>query len=221
MVLLAIVLVVFFAQQAEPEITLDFMKSDVAIVQTGEYYRLITAMFLHGSLAHLFFNAYALYAIGATVERLFGSVRFSIIYLLGGLSGSVASLIFTPAPSVGASAAIFALLGAEAVFFFVHRDLFGVTGRRRLGNLVFVAVVNLLLGAASPMIDNWGHVGGLFGGVVLAWFIGPRLRLHVEPWVGVTPRVVDDNPLQRTWPAALLFVGGLMAALVYVVLSWG
>lgn len=230
-VLLGVIILFFIVQQASaaqqprPVIvdpfTDRFMKANDAIIGNGEYYRLFTAMFLHGSILHLFFNAYALFIIGSSVELLFGTARFAIIYFLGGLTGSIASLVFTPAPSLGASGAIFALLGAEGVFFYFHRDLFGVYGRSRFANIVFVAAINLVLGfAANSLIDNWGHIGGLFGGLVLAWFIGPRLRIN-QQYIGGPVEVVDDNPLQRAWLTALVYAVGWVLILLFVVSSLG
>ncbi len=225
-VLLVGVIVVFLVQQVSPELTAQLMKHNDAIIQGGEYYRLLTMMFLHGDAAHLFFNAYALYVIGLTVERFFGTARFALVYFLGGLGASIASLVFTPQNAIGASGAIFALLGAEGVFFYVHQKLLGQAGRRYLTNIVVIAALNLVLGLASPLIDNAAHIGGLLGGVILAWFIGPRLELHLirqdafEEIDAPGMRLVDTNPLERTWPTALLFAGGLALMLFYVILSW-
>jgi rhomboid protease GluP len=179
---------------------------------------------LHADFMHIFFNAYALYIIGFTVERYFGTARFALIYFLGGLGASIASLALTPAPAVGASGAIFAIFGAEGVFFYQHRKLFGEAGRRHLNNLIFVAALNLVLGFASSAssggarIDNWAHVGGLVGGVLLTWFIGPRIQAQfigsvTEPAVVNQVNIVDTNPLKRSWPAALAFAILLAVAL--------
>lgn len=230
-VLLGVIVLVYGAQQVASAqqgnpfmidpLTARFMKINPSIVHEGEYYRLFTAMFLHGSIAHLFFNGYALYVIGQTVERFFGRERFALIFFLGGLSGSLASLVFTPSASLGASGAIFALLGAEGVFFFQHRHLFGDFGRSRFGNILFVAIINLVLGfAPGTGIDNWGHVGGLFGGLVLAWFIGPRLGLQQTALNGVV-EVVDENPFQRSWTSALLYAGGLLVMTIFAIVGLG
>lgn len=230
-ILLVSLVVIFVAQQLDdPALTHRFMKWNDAIIDDGEYYRLFTVMFLHGSIAHLFFNGYALYVIGFTIEGYFGSARFALVYFLGGLLSSIVSLVLTDAPSVGASGALFALLGAEGVFFYQHKDLFGRAGRRHLSNIIFVAAMNLVLGFASaagstsgPRIDNWAHMGGLAGGVALALFIAPRLRLQLtEPWAGDPialdrVRIVDANPLRRSWPAVLLFAAGLALALALAV----
>lgn len=189
-------------------------------IRAGEYYRLVTSMFLHLNIMHIVFNGYALYIIGRDVEALFGHARFAIIYFLGGLSGSLASFVFTDALSVGASGAIFAIFGAEMIYFYQHRRLHGEAGRRHLNQLIMLMVINLALGAfstaTSVRIDNAGHIGGLVGGVVLAWFIGPAYNVLFDP-VTETGQVVDENPVQRWALTSVLYTVALVAALVYAV----
>ena len=140
----------------------------------GEWWRLFTAMFLHIGVMHLLFNMWALFAIGRLVEAYFGHVRYAIIYLLGGLFGSLASYAFSPSVSAGASGAVFALTGATAVYFFRYRDNFGSHGRAVLQNMLFIIVINLAFGFAGSGVDNWGHIGGLVGGLLLAWGLLPQ-----------------------------------------------
>jgi rhomboid protease GluP len=185
-------------------------------IREGEYYRLFTAMFLHLNLLHIFFNGYALYILGRDVESLFGTIRFAAIYFLGGLSGSLASFIFTAAPSIGASGAIFALIGAETVYFYHHRNLHGEVGRRHLNQLLFLVVINLVLGFSSPLIDNAAHVGGLVGGVILAWFIGPAYVVKADPETH-TLVVEDENPIEKWALPSLLYTVGLALAIVYAI----
>jgi len=190
-------------------------------IRAGEYYRLFTSMFLHLNLMHIVFNGYALYILGRDVESLFGTVRFGIIYLLGGLSGSLASFIFTSAASVGASGAIFAIFGAEMVYFYRHRKLHGAAGRQHLNQLIILMIINLALGAFSArtafQIDNAGHIGGLVGGLVLAWFIGPAYQVKYDPETMTGFRVVDANP-PRVWAAAsLIYAAALLALTAYAV----
>src|SRR5262249_827736 len=91
----------------------------------GEYYRLLSAMFLHAGVAHIGFNAYALSVVGRTIERFFGHVRFAVLYFLGGLSASLTSFAFSRGASVGASGAIMAIFAAEMVFLYQNRQIFG------------------------------------------------------------------------------------------------
>ncbi len=192
-------------------------KINELILNEGEWYRLLTAIFLHGGLAHLFFNGYALYVIGQDIERLYGHARFLIIYLLGGLTASVSSLVFSPAWSVGASGALFAIFGAEMVFLYRHRRLFGEGGRRRLQNLVWLLILNLAIGLlGSTLIDNWAHIGGFVGGTALAWLIGPQFRPLPPTDASLVIQIEDDNPLQKrifvpfAWAAGLILVVGVL-----------
>jgi rhomboid protease GluP len=150
------------------------------LILAGQYWRLVTPMFLHGSILHLGFNMYALYILGRRVERFFGSFRFLGLYIIAGITGNMFSFFFTPSPSLGSSTAIFGLLGAEGVFIYQHRKLFGDQSRIALRQIVQVAAVNFLIGL-SPRIDNWGHIGGLIGGAIYAWFTGPLFQVQGSP----------------------------------------
>jgi rhomboid protease GluP len=147
------------------------------LIRAGQLWRLITPVLLHGGLLHIGFNMYALLIFGPGLERHFGHLRFALLYLLTGFSGNVFSFLFSSGYSIGASTAIFGLIAAEGVFFYQNRKLFGQQARRAIGNIVLVAGVNLLLGL-SPGIDNWGHVGGLLGGLIFAWFAGPQWEVE-------------------------------------------
>jgi len=227
-VLLGVIVLIFFyffSLSAREQIFFlnDWAKINEAI-RDGQYYRLFTSMFLHLNLTHLIFNGYALFVLGRDVEALFGTPRFAIIYLLGGLSGSLASFIFTDAPSVGASGAIFAIFGAEMVYFYQHRELHGTAGRQHLTQLVVLMLINLGLGffastgATSFRIDNAGHIGGLVGGVVLAWFIGPAYRLQRDPTAESGFSIVDRNPIGRWALASVAYAAALAVLMVYAVM---
>ena len=192
--LMGITIIVFVLQMASESIAgVDYpallgMKINELIFQ-GQLWRLITPVFLHGSFLHIAFNMYALFVFGPGLERQYGHGRFLALYFLGGFAGNVFSFLFSPAPSLGASTAIFGLLGAEGVFFYRNREVYGKIGQRALINIITVAAINLVIGL-SPGIDNWGHIGGLIGGTLFAWFAGPLLRVE-----GIYPalRLVDKR----------------------------
>lgn len=144
------------------------------LIALGQTWRLFTAMFLHIGVFHLLFNLYALNALGPLVEGYFGHVRFLAIYLIAGLFGSLASYAFSPVPSAGASGAIFGLAGATTVYFLRYRENFGARGRAILQNMLLIIGINLVFGLTAPGIDNWGHVGGLVGGALVAFGLLPR-----------------------------------------------
>lgn len=152
------------------------MKINEYIV-AGQLWRLLTPMFLHASLLHIGFNMYALVIIGSGLESRFGHARFLLLYALGAFAGNVFSFLFSDAPSLGASTAVFGLLGAQMVFFYQNRKLFGAGARSALQNALVVAGLNLFIGL-SPGIDNWGHLGGLLGGLLFTWFAGPKLDVQ-------------------------------------------
>ncbi len=170
------------------------------LILAGQFWRFFTPMLLHGSLMHIGFNMYALYAIGAGMESRMGHARFLLLYLAAGFAGNVFSFFFSDANSLGASTAVFGLLAAEGVFLYQNKDLFGKHAQRALSNIVMVAAVNLLIGL-SPGIDNWGHIGGLLGGLIFAALGGPRWEVE-----GAYPLVqlVDRRNMRDAITAALV-----------------
>lgn len=142
------------------------------IVQ-GQLWRLITPILVHADILHIGFNMYALYVFGKSLERFYGPWKFLSIYLVSGFAGVVASFVLTEGASLGASTAIFGLLAAQGVFAYQNREVFGHQAQRVLKNIFIIAAINLALGL-SPGIDNWGHLGGLIGGLLVSWFGGPK-----------------------------------------------
>ena len=149
-------------------------------VQAGEWWRLLTATFLHAGLIHLAFNMLGLYSIGALLERIYGHTQFLLIYLVSGLAGSVASLQFSAQTkvSVGASGAVFGIAGALIVGVYQHRHALPKHFSRPLisGMLPFLGY-SLLMGLAQANIDNGAHVGGLVAGALVAWALPERFDL--------------------------------------------
>jgi len=131
-------------------------------VAEGEWWRLVTATFLHGSLIHLGMNMLVLWLIGPPVEEYFGHARYLLLYLVSGLAGSAGALILSGGrPTVGASGAIFGLMGAALILEWRRIFVFG-------GQALGLVVVNLALTFAIPGISIGGHVGGLVGGGLCA-----------------------------------------------------
>ena len=178
-------------------------------IRAGQFWRLITPALLHGSLPHIAFNMYALLSFGTGLERHFGHGRFFLLYLLGAFAGNVMSFLLTDGNSLGASTAIFGLLGAEAVFLIQNRKMFAGQFRSAIGNIIFIAAINLFIIGSLPGIDNWGHVGGLLGGLIFTWFAGPLWEVE-----GIQPayHLVDQRPLREVLIGAatvVLIFGGL------------
>ena len=145
-------------------------------VMAGEYWRLVTSMFLHGDLLHLALNGFALYQLGALFEIWMGSSRLFLTYFLTGVAGSLASVMWTMGPSVGASGAIFGLLGALIAFLLRRREMLTPGAKSLLSQLVGWAAINVFLGFSVPRIDNAAHLGGCAAGFLLGLFLRPRPR---------------------------------------------
>lgn len=182
----------------------------------GQYWRLLTPVFLHIGLVHLLFNEYALSIFGRQLENLFGTARFAVIYLLAGIAGNVASFAFSPALSAGASGAIFGIIGAMAMFFVRNRDLLGEMGRQQFRSLLGLIAINIFLGFSLPGIDNFGHMGGLAAGLALGALLSPTYTLAQSP---IPPHLqVAERP--QTVPTALvaLLAFALLCAATYLTL---
>jgi len=185
-------------------------KDNAAIKLGGQYYRFLTSMFLHAGLLHIGFNAYALYAIGPETERLYRTPRFLALYFIAGFGGGVASYLFTANPGVGASGAIFGLIGGLAAFYYVSRKLLGDVARRQIGNLVTIIMINLFIGFSTPLIDNSAHIGGLITGALVGWLLAPRFEVNQH----LVPPVVERRSLPLAWGWAL----GVFALLIALAL---
>lgn len=149
-------------------------------VQRGEWWRLLSATFLHSGIMHVTMNMIGLAAAGITVERIYGQRLFALIYLGSGLSGSALSLHFSAqnAVSVGASGAVFGVTGALLVAVFQHRKKLPKTfSRQMISSLSFFILYSLMQGFANQGIDNAAHVGGLLGGCLLAFLLPERFDM--------------------------------------------
>lgn len=177
--LIAANVAVFLLDQADHNIQFRFAGQPL-LVARGEVYRLMTATFLHANLLHIGMNMFALYLFGPQLETVLGRVRFLAVYLVAALGGSICSFYFGPLSvySVGASGAVFGLLGA---FFVVLRARGADTSQ-----VVGLIVINLFIGVAVPGIDNFAHIGGLLTGGLMAWLFdrlparGDRSHLAVQ-----------------------------------------
>jgi rhomboid protease GluP len=207
-VLMGISIVVYLAQYATQALLGIDIPSALGVkanelILAGQLWRLITPVFLHGSILHIGLNMYALYVIGPNVERAYGNGRFLGLYLIGGFAGNVFSFLFSANPSLGASTAIFGLVAAEGVLVYQNRQIFGKNARGMLINTAAVVVINLALGT-MPGIDNFGHLGGLLGGLGYAWLSGPKWKVE-----GTSPadlHLTDRRTAVQGWTAALILL---------------
>ncbi len=164
----ALVLALLYGSGQRDALISAFGVEAFSVLKLHQYYRILTALFLHGSVVHLLQNSIYLYFFGTRTELLFGKNNMLLLYFLSGIGGSFASIFGNGGLSIGASGAIFGLMGAMLVFS--HRK-----GKRDIGlsytTMVLLAVVGLLAGFLEPGVDNFAHIGGFFTGALLAWFL--------------------------------------------------
>jgi rhomboid protease GluP len=158
------------------------------LIAQGEWWRMLSSIFLHAGIVHLLFNGWGLYIFGPIVERTFGRLETLTIFLVSGFIGSVASYVARPlgpelaVPAVGASGALFGFVGAVLVHSYRRRN--SAVGRATLQWALMIIVLNLVIGLSVPRIDIMAHVGGAIGGAACA-FVADRLdRRKALQWVG-------------------------------------
>lgn len=178
-ILIAINVAVFVAMAAATREFVDFNTQTVlhwgadfaVLTASGQWWRMLTSMFLHGGILHIAVNMWALRNLGYTAELFYGRRNFLIIYFLSGLAGSAGTMVWNPVRiSVGASGAIFGVAGAlAALVYFKKLPVDRALLRRDIGSIGGVILFNLIIGARLAIIDNSAHVGGLLAGTLLGF----------------------------------------------------
>jgi membrane associated rhomboid family serine protease len=205
-VILGINLIVFAVEVAlggstSLQVLVDMGAMVPILVAQGEYWRLVTAMFLHVGVLHLAFNSFGLYLFGSLIEGVLGAARFIAVYLITGVCAAAASFAFSPpgTAAAGASGAVFGLLGAWLAFNLRRRSL-SLAQANIQGALMLIGI-NLALGFLLPGIDNIAHLGGLAAGLVAGFAAEGAGR-------GATSRLVT----QLAGFASLLVVAAALTA---------
>jgi membrane associated rhomboid family serine protease len=157
-----------------------------AVVVQGEYWRLFTALFLHGGLLHLGFNVFALYVLGPPLERSIGTIRFVVCYLISGLASGAGVMGLTliglvrPAQLIGASGSIMGIVGAWAGFLMRHRH--APHAKQRLANIVMIVAIQIAFDLSTPQVSMSAHLCGLVAGFFLGLILAPRaVAMGVDP----------------------------------------
>ncbi|XP_071931207.1 RHOMBOID-like protein 10, chloroplastic isoform X1 [Coffea arabica] len=176
-ILLAANVLIYVAQIATQGKLLFWGAKINSLIDKGQLWRLATSSFLHANIGHLMVNCYSLNSIGPAVENISGPRRYLAVYITSAIASSAMSYWLSKAPAVGASGAIFGLVGSFAVFVLRHKGM--IKGSEQdLRHIMNVVVLNMAIGVLSKGIDNWGHLGGLIGGVATSWFLGPAWKLE-------------------------------------------
>ena len=169
----------------DTEVLLNFGASYAPYFHRGDVWRLVMPMFLHIGWFHLTVNMAALYLLGPILERIYGYTRFSLIYVGAGITGSWLSMAMTQNIAAGASGAIMGIAGAMLVTGRLYPALVPWRWKRAFGGgMVLLIAINYAIGLSMPnVIDNWGHTGGLAGGILLGLLIPPPLPWRQSRWI--------------------------------------
>ncbi|GAV61172.1 Rhomboid domain-containing protein [Cephalotus follicularis] len=190
--LLAINVLIYVAQIASQGKLLLWGAKINSLIDRGQFWRLVTSSFLHANIGHLMVNCYSLNSVGPSMENICGPKRYLAVYFTSAIASSAVSYWFSKSPAVGASGAIFGLVGSSAVFVMRHRHLIN-GGKEDLRQIAQVVFINMVLGMLSKRIDNWGHLGGLIGGAATSWLLGPVWKF--EPLSNNRRILVDRAPI--------------------------
>ncbi|KAL2650765.1 hypothetical protein R1flu_018893 [Riccia fluitans] len=197
--LLGLNILVFVAQGATQGKLMLLGAKVNSLIDKGQFWRLLTPAVLHANVFHLFVNSYSLNSVGPPVEAFAGPKRFLAVYMISALSSTTLSYCLCKSPSVGASGAIFGLVGCLAVFLLRHRNMMP-GGQQSLKQVGRIIILNMVLGLGSGGIDNWSHFGGLLGGAAVTWLLGPVYSFESPPGGGKR-HLVDRPPISYLIPA--------------------
>jgi len=159
-----------FIGAASPSVLTDFGQRSINLIDNGQWWRLITPIFIHLGIIHLLFNNFALYQIGPLIEESFGSQKFIFIYLCCGIVGNIGSYVFH-IQGGGASGALFGLMAVAAAYGY---RMGGIAGRSLMRQMLIWAGLGLMMGMTIPGIDNVNHLGGLATGAALGFILSPE-----------------------------------------------
>ncbi len=225
--LIAICVAIFFIGQLTSVLVENGLLYPPYVLGDFQLHRLVTAMFLHASIAHLLLNMVSLYTLGREIELLYGPYRFLAIYFLGGIAGSILSVGIGDygIPSVGASGAILAVWAAQLMFLYGNRNLFG---RDRIRQVImqygFYLIAFMVIGfLPGSRIDNWAHIGGFFGGAAVAFLLPVKLGVKqaLTPDQQVETVVADTNRWSVQMIPTLFAIGvGLLLLLTLAIVGY-
>ena len=186
---LIVISIMFFIEVLSGALT-----SETKIIQLGakwnegisnkEYWRFITSSFLHGNLIHLFLNQTALYVFGKEAESIYGPFRFLFIFLFSSWCATLSSYIFSLNISIGASGAVFGLIGSLAGFYFLQKKKLS-GAELKFKTMYTLVIINLIFGLVYPRVDNYAHIGGLLAGIFISTILCPSYILEKDESNGI------------------------------------
>jgi rhomboid protease GluP len=230
--MLLLFVVGLFSSNGDPLLVRTGLQAD-AVLQQNELYRLITPLLLLErpyapgaivAVASALLGLYTFYIVGNSMERLWGNLRFALVFFLAGSTSVIVTLLLASFGWIGddvffvaAPGAILAVLGAEFIYMVRHRKLYGTRGRQRRFYLAGLAILNLALAVIAPRTEIFGTLGGMIGGDVLSWFVGPLHLPRAHPDEAGALLGEDVNPLSSRWVNVVLYFTVLLSMLTLAV----
>lgn len=188
-------------------------------IQGGDWYRLISPVFLHAGLFHIAANTFALILFAPRLEQEFGALAFVATYIVSGVCGVAASYLVSPVLSVGASGAVFGMVGAYGIYLVRNRREFGGQVNRVILNLIFILGINIVFGLVWPGIDQGAHVGGLIAGAAMGFSVSPKRVVHIEDDFMIFGAPIVRTRFARARRSSILMAAGA-GLLVALFISW-
>ena len=148
-------------------------KSSYGIIN-GEFWRLLTPIFLHADIFHLVTNLFGILVFGSIIEKKLGSMKFVAIYVLSGIYGNTFSFYFSPYLGVGSSGSVFGVLASLLTYFYLNKNMFGYIAKEYLISIITIISISLIFGFISSGIDNAAHLGGILSGLIISLLIMPK-----------------------------------------------
>lgn len=190
------------------DVLVEWGAKDNGLIRAGQMWRLVTPLFLHGSVLHLGFNLLVVFIMGGYLERIFGNRRFFLLYFLSGFAGYAFSFLLSGGATIGSSTVVYGLAGAAVLTWYRNRRTSFLFPKWLTGLLVFIVITSFLSESVSH-VDDFAHAGGLLGGSMFTWFAGP---LWKDDGIQLT-----DKHLPRD-----VVIGAAMVLLIFGLLAmWG
>ena len=176
-------------------------------ISRGEYWRLLTPIFMHIGFFHLVVNSLGLIVFGPIMEKIFGPVRFLLIYIATGIWGNIFSFISGISVGAGASGALFGIAGAYAAYLYINKNDLGKFGRESLVGLSWIVGINIVFGFTVSGIDNSAHLGGLISGIIIGYTLSPKIStVFVSEFDSMEINVEKKISIQRPILLWALFI---------------
>ena len=203
-----------------PVTLIKFGAKEEILITGGEYWRLLTPIFLHIGFYHLLTNSIGLFIFGRYAETLFGGKTYFTIYIISGIWGNIASYFSSFAIGAGASGALFGIIAAYASYLISNRESLGEYGRQTLTGIILLIFINLLFGFTIDGVDNFAHAGGLFSGLICGWILSPKVTREILTIPSEIPTYIEQKTSTPKSNTTFYLLTIITIILFYLSVNW-